>query len=258
MLKRDSLPEQTRLVFDLASSCRELENFTLMGGTAMALHLGHRQSLDLDFAVFSRALPTLDIDKWVSTLRGAGIKAHPMVDHHHASAFRINRGEDLTDFIRDYEVGGVKVQFFCINRGRELNEFYSKESIKHKGEATFKILSIDGLKVAKTLLLSDRARSRDLYDLMTLFKDNGLTLEEMSQIADKYDTRNDFRRYTNVLSGAIPLDPKDEGLLPTNVSVEIEDMYTFFGNKIDSREGRLALERFQGRDTGDSNGGIKF
>jgi hypothetical protein len=47
-------PEQLRAL-DLLSRVPALDGYYLAGGTAIALHLGHRQSLDLDFSVW---LPT--------------------------------------------------------------------------------------------------------------------------------------------------------------------------------------------------------
>jgi len=44
-------PEQKRL-WDKVAGVKLLEQFYLAGGTALALHLGHRASIDFDF--FSR------------------------------------------------------------------------------------------------------------------------------------------------------------------------------------------------------------
>lgn len=57
MLRRTILrPEATRL-FDALAACPELAGFTLLGGTALALQIGHRISLDLDFGYFGQRLP---------------------------------------------------------------------------------------------------------------------------------------------------------------------------------------------------------
>ena len=39
------------------------------------------------------------------------------------------------------------------------------------------MLSLDALKTAKTLVLQDRVRSRDLFDLMVLMRDHNFTIE---------------------------------------------------------------------------------
>ena len=48
----ESINEKTKLVFEKIKKSGISENFYLAGGTALALQLGHRESIDLDF--FSR------------------------------------------------------------------------------------------------------------------------------------------------------------------------------------------------------------
>lgn len=55
-----SLADEQRGALDRLSRCPELHDFYLAGGTAIALELGHRQSLDLDF--FSRR-PDADLER---------------------------------------------------------------------------------------------------------------------------------------------------------------------------------------------------
>jgi len=43
------LPEQQRTLFEILAAQIWLEPFYLAGGTSLALHLGHRQSIDFDF-----------------------------------------------------------------------------------------------------------------------------------------------------------------------------------------------------------------
>jgi hypothetical protein len=59
-------PEQRRAL-DRLSSCKFAAEYYLAGGSAVALRLGHRRSLDLDF--FSRS-PDLDPGSMVGTLKG--------------------------------------------------------------------------------------------------------------------------------------------------------------------------------------------
>lgn len=66
MVHEAMLPPGTAAVAQVLSEWRALDQFYLAGGTALALHLGHRQSRDLDF--FTRApqeqLPVLsDLDR---------------------------------------------------------------------------------------------------------------------------------------------------------------------------------------------------
>ena len=44
-----TLAPQTKAVLDTIKTVPEIQTFYLSGGTALALHLGHRESEDLDF-----------------------------------------------------------------------------------------------------------------------------------------------------------------------------------------------------------------
>ncbi|MEK9151396.1 MAG: nucleotidyl transferase AbiEii/AbiGii toxin family protein [Patescibacteria group bacterium] len=46
---RETLAPETRRVLEKISTRSFIEDFYLVGGTALALHLGHRESIDLDF-----------------------------------------------------------------------------------------------------------------------------------------------------------------------------------------------------------------
>ena len=46
---RDILTEAQQIVLELLSRVGEVRTFYLAGGTALALHLGHRRSGDFDF-----------------------------------------------------------------------------------------------------------------------------------------------------------------------------------------------------------------
>ena len=64
----------------------------------------------------------------------------------------------------------------------------------------------------KALLLADRARSRDLFDLMALIQGHGYTLDQALGLVKKLAPieRRDIERHKAVMTGAIPLDPEDE------------------------------------------------
>ena len=49
----DILPEEQRICWSLLNGVSE-EGFVLYGGTALALRLGHRQSVDFDFSMKER------------------------------------------------------------------------------------------------------------------------------------------------------------------------------------------------------------
>jgi len=52
MLHRNILRPEADALFEVLCRAPEMKGFTLIGGTALALQLGHRLSLDFDFAQF--------------------------------------------------------------------------------------------------------------------------------------------------------------------------------------------------------------
>ncbi len=61
-LRLELMPMATRNNFARLKNDHRLEGFTLVGGTALALQIGHRISEDLDFNIFGQKLPIGRID----------------------------------------------------------------------------------------------------------------------------------------------------------------------------------------------------
>ena len=100
----DVLPEaQRRLWGELAAVPDE---FTLYGGTALALHLGHRKSVDFDF-FGKRAIDVTALESGIPFLEGAAVIQR---DKNTLSAI-VERG------------GPVKVSFFGVPRLGQLGRF---------------------------------------------------------------------------------------------------------------------------------------
>jgi len=51
------MPPDTAVMFTLLQASKFLNDFVLIGGTALALHIGHRRSEDLDFITPHLRLP---------------------------------------------------------------------------------------------------------------------------------------------------------------------------------------------------------
>jgi len=232
-MQLDALPPMTRDLYEYAAGCDELEKFTLVGGSALALQIGHRQSLDLDFAVFDESLPGRHIDRWIERARADGLSANDLTDIEAASRFRINTGLALSRFARDYEIAGVKVTFFAHGKTEAQRRYYRKADVLRSRLRSFAVLGIEGLKVAKTLVLADRARSRDLFDLMVLMRDHGLSVDRMVEIVHALGHNNDIEHYLAVMTGDLPLDEADQGLTPTGGTVSLEAIYAFMREHVD-------------------------
>lgn len=241
-LKLSILNPATRRIFTVIAALTDASAFTLIGGTALSLQIGHRVSNDLDFAVFLERLPTQKVDKLIATLKEQGHSVSLITDPSKISIFKINTGESLLNFARDYTVDDVKITFFAHGRNEQQRSFYRKTPTVVSNEVSFPILGIEGLNTAKTLVLADRVRSRDLFDLMILIRDHGFSIATALAIAEKLGTNNDPEYYKAVMTGKIPLDEEDEGLATVSVTTPIDDIYDFFKKAVEQYEISLAAE----------------
>lgn len=241
-LKLTVLNPAARKIFTAIAALPDVSAFTLTGGTALSLQIGHRVSNDLDFAVFSERLPTQKVDKLIAMLKEQGYNVMLITDPSKISTFKINTGENLLNFARDYTVDNVKITFFAHGRNEQQRSFYRKTPTVASSEVSFPILGIEGLKTAKTLVLADRVRSRDLYDLMILIRDHGFSIAEALAIAEKLGVNNDPEYYKAVMTGKIPLDEEDEGLTPVSVTTPMSEIRDFFKKAVEQYEISLAAD----------------
>lgn len=241
MFQTHSLHLQTQAVFHLLAGSELTEGFLLIGGTAMALHIAHRLSNDLDFLFCEQngKLPATKIDGLVWQLRNQGCKVDLVTNSAQESTFRINTGERLSDYARDYAIDGVKVTFFAASPQRHPKRYAFWQSAPRDIQpgCAFAVLSLDALKVAKTLVLQDRVRSRDLFDLMVLMRDHSYTPEAMfDTVARLADDAQDGEIERLILRGLIPLDKQDEGLATVSVATPMQDIYAFFDARLTEHE----------------------
>lgn len=244
-LHQEVLPLNTLNLFkefqaysDLIQELRLDQHLCLVGGTALALQIGHRKSNDLDLACFDKKLPNNAIDQFLLELK----KTHQVRELNSVaqiSQFKIQTGLNLLDYVRDFNIDQVKVTFLSLGENVKQQAFYKEASKINKAWA-FPLLGKDGLEVAKTLVMKNRVRSRDLYDLMLLMRDHGYTLKSLINNLQTYLLNDDFEYYRAVLTGRIPLDRDDEGLLPVDVNVTIDQIYQFFKQELKSYDLEVA------------------
>ncbi len=243
-LNLNMLRPEALALYQLLAEAVELAGLTLLGGTALALQLGHRNSLDFDFATFEERLPTRKIDAFVSRLKAAGCDARLVTDSSHISQFKINTGEDLLQYARDYVMNGVKVTFFSHGKNQRQRDYYSQTEKINLPQQSFNLLGLQGLKTSKTLVLADRVRSRDLFDLMVLMNDHGYSIDEALDVVVTLGHNDDPEYYKAVMVGTIPLDRGDEGLESVDVTMTLAQIYSFFENRIAEYEIKLAADYF--------------
>jgi len=145
----DLIPVKTAKLFDAFAGLAFMQKFTLVGGTALALQLGHRQSEDLDFIYDGEKIPTTAIRREIS-------KRFP--------SHRLIREEK--DYQLDFLINEVKVTFF--SSGAVLVPFNVKDfSEKYQH---INIAGIEIIAVLKMATISQRNTIRDYYDLYFIAK----------------------------------------------------------------------------------------
>ncbi|MDR3157628.1 MAG: nucleotidyl transferase AbiEii/AbiGii toxin family protein [Zoogloeaceae bacterium] len=237
MLKLDSLPDATRRVFDHLAANTLLREFTLIGGSALALQFGHRHSEDLDFWIPAERMDKESISEVVRIAQQAGFEAALTTPHQHIIFEKIN-GRDLLAHAQDYVIGGVKVTFFARTDGA-YRHFDSFPRIDNS--TSFCIMGEEGLFAMKAHVIHQRVRSRDLHDLK-MFLERGKRLGDIFQAASAADPACSEEYAKAVLIGEVPLDKEDEGFASIGVTESMEGIHAFFKDIVDAYEQAVAEE----------------
>lgn len=237
----DLLPAATKKNFASLNNDTRLAGFTLVGGTALALQIGHRISEDLDFNIFGQKLPIRAINGVLDDLAASGAIIKSLITSEQKSRFKINTSENLDDYIQDYLIDGAKVTFHSRNETeipRQQIDFLKSSRKIAVSDNGFDVLAVDGLFVMKSILTYDRVKSRDLYDLMILTRDHGYSVSDIFAAIEAYQPiRNkDPEHFKNVATGLVPLDKDDEGFSSIQLNVKMSDIYDYFKKLINDYE----------------------
>ena len=247
MLKLELMPELTQKNFARLKEDPRMASSSLVGGTALALQIGHRINEVLDFNIFGQVLPTKAIDAVLNDLATGGTTIESLITPAQKPQFKINTSENIDNYIQDYLIDGAKVTFHSRNesdRPKQQIDFLKstpKLSISKKG---FNILGVDGLFVMKSIVVYDRVKSRDLYDLMVLTRDHNYSIENIVNAINAYQPLRDkdLERFKSAVTGIISLDKNDEGFSSIHLNVKIEDVYKYCRKLIDEYEVNLTKE----------------
>lgn len=244
------LPPDTLKVFEHLRTQALLGDFTLIGGSALALQIGHRMSQDLDFYFDGDTLPQRAIRGVLAEARAKGFAAQDMLSPAMVQQTRINHAADLHDWVQDWSIGGVKVSFSTFEGFDEQMRVVATFPRVASTNTSFSVLGIEGLFAAKAALLARRSRSRDLFDLKSLLQDHGYSIRQLFAAIRRVDPGANPDIHRDVLRGLIPLDADDEGFSAIGVRTGIDDLYRFFRERIDAYEieeaKRIARERRDG------------
>jgi hypothetical protein len=246
-LKLEFMPEATQKNFARLKDDPRLAGFTLVGGTALALQIGHRISEDLDFNILGQKLPIRTIDELLDELAGDGATIESLITPEQKVRFKINTSENLDHFIQDYLIDGAKVMFHSRNesdRPKAQIDFLKSAPKLVVSERGFDVLGIDGLLVMKSIVIYDRVKSRDIFDLMVLTRDHGYTLQDIFAAIDSYQPirHKDPEYFKSVVTGIVPLEKSDEGFSSIHLNVKMDAVYKYFKKLINGYEIRAVQQ----------------
>lgn len=173
-----------------------LRGFVLAGGTALTLHLGHRQSEDLDFMFIGKKLPRGQIS---ALKRSCSADGFEFVANDSIADMQEweDSGMDLMDYQQNYVVGGsVKVSFWAPDQ----------EVLRLMGPAHehgVRVAGLDEIFRTKCMVCADRSKLRDWFDVYTLLE-RGLFQPmdiyqafELAGVPSKFDIARSRMTYGN-------------------------------------------------------------
>jgi len=143
------LPETARVLNIFIKNAPFLSDYVLVGGSALAMHLCHRKSEDLDFFTFSDSYNKHEILDFLGSFKNSEI---------------INETKDQIDILCD----SVKVTFFNAKWN-----FLKPDRLEK-----FNIASIESIAAMKINVIFLRAKYRDYYDIYFITKEK-MSLDEI-------------------------------------------------------------------------------
>ena len=190
---KKAMPEATFELFTEGFSGIEyMKKWTLVGGTALSVHLQHRLSEDLDFFIEKSTLDQerTEIERMIRNLEEKGYNC---VRTHHNS-------ENI-----DYDIEGVKVTFFASGLKNLKSNCVSYKNIDVASIETIIVMKMEAI-------ISYRTKTRDFYDIYTIAEEEDRTLFSMLDLYNKHSNKkgNEELLYTRFIRN--PLNSDDEGL----------------------------------------------
>lgn len=140
-MHKESIDKKTKSVLEKIKRASFMQDFYLAGGTALAIEIGHRISVDLDF--FSR--DNFDTKKIIRGLSALG---------------RLSVNEEYEGTVNAV-LGGIKISFLHYPY-KQLYEFLKFDSIKLADKRDIAAMKIDAV--------SSRGSKKDFVDIYFLLK----------------------------------------------------------------------------------------
>lgn len=220
--------DQTRHVFHALAGNPSIHEFLLVGGTALSLLVKHRLSEDLDFASSNIRLNRRAISNIIQGLRAQGLEVKQQFNLAAQQDFE-DTGLDLHDYQQDYDVDGVKLTFFSLlEEGRKVLSLRQTKIIEG-----IPVADIDTLFRMKSLVLTQRLTSRDLFDLHYLVTQHNYTVGQIFSTIREFNpiASIDHIKHKLIYQRLPETDPGYESLIP-NGGPSIHEIRTHFLEEI--------------------------
>ncbi len=171
----------TANVITLLEQIKELDIFEshplyFVGGTALAYHLGHRISEDIDI-ISAAPLPHHQITNTIMALGGTKLKDA------NALALRL-AGLFPDEYMLKFNLHGIKLEFFAASTPLQ-KEIVKTASPQPYQKGKLQIIDLPSIAKLKLIALLNRKKSRDLFDFKTVLEENTLTKEQILDTASK-------------------------------------------------------------------------
>lgn len=165
-INMNGLSPQTALIFEAISNLECIKPYVLVGGTALSLQLGSRESEDLDFM------------SWRSTRNEKREVDWPLIKKELESVGTVEKCDILDIDHVEFIVNGVKISFYA-------NPNYSplKTTVSYLNNIV--LADKTSIGAMKMEVMLRRSTFRDYYDIYSLLE-SGENLKEMMNIALKY------------------------------------------------------------------------
>jgi predicted nucleotidyltransferase component of viral defense system len=183
MLQTATLPGQTLALLKALQRLPELKDYRLVGGTALALQLGHRRSVDLDF--FSHTRERIACDELTGGMVKAGFKVTPV---------------QQSNLICVLDVNGVKVDVVNYPYG------WIDEPVEDEGIRMAGIKDIVAMKLAA---ITNRGTKKDFVDVYRLLSEYPLSMQ-IQLYGQKYSSASVY----NVLRSLVYFEDAESDPMP--------------------------------------------
>ena len=178
-----------------------LDNYYMIGGTALSLQLGLRESYDFDFCVKSE----FNNEILLNELKSIG-------------TIEVMQNQKGTC---DVLLNGVQVSFFYYPN-KVLKDFVIADEM-----SKLKIASILDIAIMKIVAIGGRGAKKDFFDLYNIIKKCDVTIDELvNGLIQKY---GEGVNYVNIIMGLSYFEDAEDEILPNSfVDCKWEDIKKFF------------------------------